>query len=336
MSDTTEFTGPTQSPEPTQPTAPEAATPPPPERIVVTGATGLIGRKLCAALAKKGYQITVFSRNPDKAVHVVPGALNYITWTPNEAQATWVSQLDGAYAVVHLAGAPIFGKRWDDAYKAELYHSRTDSTRTLVEAMAGLKNRPQVFVGGSGVGYYGARDATELDEQAAPGDSGWLTKICIDWEAEARNAETLGMRWVSLRTGIVLDAEEGALAQLKLPFQLYAGGPVLPGSQWFSWIHVADAVGIIVMALEDERVRGPVNMTAPNPQTNRDFSATLGKVLGVPSWVPVPGIALYILFGELAETLVTGQRAVPRKITDLGYQFRYSDSETALRNLLKR
>jgi hypothetical protein len=199
--------------------------------------------------------------------------------------------------------------------------------------MASLDNRPTVFLSGSAVGYYGARGATILTESAEPG-KGFLADLTAQWEQTAREAESYGIRTVLLRTGIVLDANEGALAQLKLPFQLFIGGPVLPGTQWFSWIHVADEVGIIMMALENARVSGPINLTAPQPQTNSDFSSTLGNVLNRPSWLPVPGFSLKILLGELADSLTTGQRVMPQKAQELGYEFQYPTSEAALRHLL--
>ncbi|NJK81962.1 MAG: TIGR01777 family protein [Chloroflexaceae bacterium] len=304
-------------------------------RIVVTGATGTIGSRLSAALVQRGYQVTVFSRRPDKAVQIVPSATNYVGWTP-EPHPGWVKHLEGAYGVVHLAGAPIYGKRWDDNYKNEIYNSRVQSTKGLVEAMASVEQKPRVFVCGSGVGYYGDGGDKVLDESMPPGNKGWLTKVTIDWEAAAIRAEALGIRTVMLRTGIVLDAQGGALPLLKMPFMFFGGGPVLPGTQWFPWIHIADQVGIIIKALEDERVSGPINVTAPKPLTNRDFSAALGTVMGSPAWFPVPHAALWLVFGELADTLVTGQRALPTRIRNLGYHFQFTEAETALRDLLKK
>jgi hypothetical protein len=303
------------------------------KRVVVTGATGLIGKKLCAQLREKNYQVVVFSRNPQKARRTVPGAAEYVEWNP-QLQGDWVGALYGAYGVIHLAGASIFGKRWNDAYKKELYDSRIISTGKLVEAMARLEKRPAVFVSGSAVGYYGARDGTKLDESAAPGDD-FLARMCVEWEQEARKAEAYGIRTVLLRTGIVLDPNEGALAQLKPAFQMFVGGPVLPGTQWFSWVHVEDVVGIIMLALENAQARGPINTTAPEPQTNAAFSSTLGKVLNRPSWLPVPGFGLHVLFGELAYHLVTGKRVIPQQAQALGYEFQYPTSEQALRQLLQ-
>jgi hypothetical protein len=303
------------------------------KRVVVTGATGLVGQKLCARLREQGYQVVVFSRNPQKARERVPNAAEYVEWNLNQ-QGDWVGALYGAYGVIHLAGASIFGQRWTTSYKLELRESRLQSTHMLVDAMAKLDKKPGVFISGSAVGYYGARGDTPLDENAEPGND-FLSALCTEWEQEARKAEDLGIRTVTVRTGIVLDAEGGALEKLKIPFQMYLGGPVLPGTQWFSWVHVDDEVGVILMALQNEKAHGPINATAPNPQTNRDFSETLGKVLGVPVWLPVPGFALQAALGEFADSLTTGQRVLPAKAQELGYEFQYPTSEQALRHLLK-
>jgi uncharacterized protein len=301
------------------------------KRVVVTGATGMIGKALCSQLTLKGYELVVLSRNPEQARQSVPGAA--VKWNPADAQGEWVGVLDGAFGVIHLAGAPVAGKRWTEQYKAELRNSRVVPTRTLVEAMNSVNQKPSVFVCGSAIGYYGPRDDTELDETAPPGND-FLGKLGLAWEHEGARAGTYGIRTVLLRTGVVFDREAGALPKMVSPFRMYVGGPVLPGSQWFSWIHIDDEVGLILLALEDTRVSGPLNATAPQPQTNREFSTTIGKVLGKPSWLPVPGFALKILFGEMADTLTTGQRVIPRKALDLGYTFKFPTAEAALRDLL--
>jgi len=302
--------------------------------VVVTGATGLIGQRLCRRLCEKGYRVVVFARNPATARRTVPDAAEWVAWTAAET-GPWASAIDGAHAVVNLAGAPIIGKRWSGAYKKEIRDSRIVATRGLVSAMRAARTKPQVFVSGSAVGYYGARDDTPLDEEAAPGRD-FLARLCIDWEAEALNARDIGVRTAVIRTGIVLSDGGGALKAQLLPFRFFVGGPILPGTQWTSWIHLEDEVGVILLALENEQARGPFNATAPNPQTNRDFSRTIGNVLGQPSIVPVPGFALKLALGEAAEMLVTGQRAIPTHASDLGYNFLFPTSEAALRDLLKK
>ena len=301
-------------------------------RVIVTGATGLIGKAVCKALQARGYDVVVFSRDPESARKKVPGAMDYVAWQPEERGA-WAMQVDGARAVINLAGAPIAGKRWTDDYKRQIVDSRLIGTRGLVGAIAAAHERPQVLINGSAIGYYGARDATPLDEGAAPGD-GFLARVVGDWEAEALKAEALGVRTALIRTGVVLDKREGALALQKLPFQFFIGGPILPGTQWVSWIHLADEVGIIIFALEQADVRGPINATAPAPQTNRDFSAAIGHAIGRPSWFPVPGFPLQVALGEFAATVTTGQRVIPKKALESGYEFHYSTSEAALRAAL--
>ena len=303
------------------------------KRVVVTGATGLIGKALCRRLQEHGYAVVVFSRNPNSARKTVPGAAEYVSWHPSERGA-WATAIDGAHAVINLAGASIAGHRWTEEYKRELYDSRIIGARGLVNAIARAETKPHVYLGPSGVNYYGARDDTKLDESAPPGDD-FLARLCVEWEHEALKAQAFGVRTVVLRTGIVLDKDEGALAQLLTPFKLFVGGPILPGTQWMSWIHLVDHVGLYMLALEDSRLRGAINATAPEPQRNRDFTATLGKVLHRPAIIPIPGIALKVVFGELADTLlIHGQRVIPAKALNLGYHFQYPTLEPALRQIL--
>lgn len=299
------------------------------KRVIVTGATGLIGKAVCKELLARGYEVVVFSRNPVSARQKVPDAANYVAWEPAE-NGPWTAYIDGAWGIINLAGASIGGRRWNDEYKRQIRDSRVIGTRGLVNAIAAAREKPHVLINGSAVGYYGPRDATPRDESAAPGND-FQALVCRDWEAAATEAERFGVRTVLLRSGVVLDRRGGALAQLTLPFLFFVGGPILPGTQWFSWIHLADEVGMILFALEHEDVRGPLNATAPAPQTNRDFSAALGYALGRPSWLPIPGFAIRLLVGEFANSVITGQRVLPKKALESGYEFRYSTSAEALR-----
>lgn len=304
------------------------------KRVIVTGATGLIGKPLCQQLAAHGYEVVVFGRDIAHAQRQVPSATNYVQWTPAE-NGPWTSALDGAYAVIHLAGASVFGKRWNEAYKREIRDSRVVGTRGLVNGMLAAASPPKVFVCGSAIGYYGFRDDTPLDETAAPGTD-FLARICVDWEREALRAEAGGVRTVVVRTGIVLDLHEGALPQMLLPFKFFSGGPIGSGDQWVSWIHLDDIVGIFVFALEHAQVRGPINGVAPEPLRNRDFSAALGRIYGTPSWLPVPSFALGLALGEAGAMATEGQRVVPQKAQEDGYQFRFPTAAAALRDLLKK
>lgn len=304
------------------------------KRVIVTGATGLLGKALCARLAEKGYSVVVFSRSTQRARRSVPGATDYVVWDPMRHGA-WAEVLNGAYGVIHLAGASIFGKRWSDDYKTALRESRVVSTRVLFSSLIAAQRKPAVFLSGSAVGYYGFRDDTKLDESAPAGDD-FLAQLTFEWEAEARKAEPLGVRTVLVRTGIVMDDEGGALPLLKMPFMFYTGGPVMPGNQYISWVHSADEVGLLMLALENEQVSGPLNATAPEPQTNKEFSATLGNVLGTPSWLPVPEFALRLALGEFAESIVNGQRVIPARAQAMGYTFQFPTADAALRDLLKK
>ncbi|WP_287129112.1 TIGR01777 family oxidoreductase, partial [Candidatus Cyanaurora vandensis] len=231
--------------------------------------------------------------------------------------------------VVHLAGAPVFGERWSEAYKKEIRVSRVTGTQLLVQAINQMKP-PPVLVSASAIGYYGFRDGTELMEEAPAGND-FLARVCVDWEGAARGSSA---RTVILRLGIVLAQEEGALAKMLPPFQNFVGGPLGSGEQWFSWVHRADVVGAILFALDQAGLQGTFNCTAPQPLTMRDFSQALGQALGRPSWAPVPRLALEVLLGEAAVILVEGQRVVPTKLEQAGYRFRYPLAALALRDLL--
>ena len=297
----------------------------------VTGATGLVGKRLCKRLIERGDRVLILSRDPQAARKQIPQAAGYLFFSPNqplESQA-----LEGITGVVHLAGAPLFGRRWDDAYKQEIMESRVQGTERIVTALGQLQNKPEVLVCASAVGYYGARDNTTLTEEASPGND-FLAQVCLAWEAAAAKVSALGIRSVSTRLGIVMDAQEGALAKMLPPFQAFGGGPLGTGSQWFSWVHAEDVVGIIVWALDNPQVEGAVNATAPDPLPMADFCKTLGEVIQRPSWLPVPKFALELLLGEAAQVLVEGQKVIPQKATQGGYTFLYPTAERALKNLL--
>ena len=304
------------------------------KRVVVTGATGLVGQALCKRLQERGHAVVVFSRNPDAAREQVPGAIDYIAWQPTETGA-WAVQVDGADALIYLAGERATSKDRSEAHRLLMRSSRVVGVRGLVNAIAQAQVKPKVFLCGSAAGYYGFEGFTDqiTDEDAPQGKDFW-GQSTAEMEEEVAKAESMNVRTVMVRTGIVLDAQDGALPPLAAIFRRFMGGPILPGKQWFPWIHIADEVGIFLLALEDERARGPMNASSPHPQRYRDFAATLGKVLGRPSWLPMPGIALRQGMGDAADFVTHGRQVIPKKALELGYQFQYPNSEQALKHLL--
>jgi uncharacterized protein (TIGR01777 family) len=294
-------------------------------KVAVAGANGLIGSNLVRALRARGDEVVPLVRNPRN-----PGE---VRWDP-KAGGEWTRALDGVDGVVNLAGANVGGKRWSEDYKKEIRESRLQATRALVEGMRSASRRPRVFVSASAVGYYGGRGDEEVTESTPPGRD-FLAEVCKAWEGEAAHAEQLGVRTVLLRTGVVLDGNDGALKKMVPPFKAFVGGPIGSGRQWVPWIHIGDEVGLILWAL-DGTVRGPVDATAPNPARMKDFARALGRALGRPSLLPVPGFALRLAMGEMAEVLLEGQRAVPRKALEGGYRFQFEDLERAFRDVLGR
>jgi uncharacterized protein (TIGR01777 family) len=302
------------------------------KRIVLAGATGFIGRHLYARLREQGYELVVLARNPDKAAERLPGSAELLEWQAGK-DGPWSKALDGAYAVICLAGASVFGHRWTASYKQQIRDSRVQAIRGLVEASLDAKQAPKAIIYGSAIGYYGYRDDTILDE-SAPAGSDFLAQVCIAGERELEPAQKVGVRTVAVRTGLVLDQNEGALPQMLLPFRFFVGGPFGSGDQWISWIHRDDEVELLRFALENEQISGALNVTAPEPATNREFSATLGRVYATPSWLTVPSFALKAALGDFADSVLQGQRVVPAKALEAGYQFRYPHLPAALRQIL--
>jgi uncharacterized protein len=304
-------------------------------RVAVTGATGMLGSALVRALVERGDEVTALSRTAVRAADAlgVPAE----TWADPEAERPPLEALRGRDAVVHLLGE-VIAQRWSDETKREIRDSRVLSTRNLVASLGerAAEERPRVLVSGSGAGWYGQRGDERLDESAAePGDD-FLAQLSRDWEAEARAAEELGVRVVLSRTGVVLSDSGGALEKMLPFFKAGIGGPVAGGRQYVPWVHRDDVVGATMFALDNEAVRGPVNVTAPEPVTNRELSRTLGRVLRRPAFAPVPALAVKALYGDMAQIVTTGQRAVPARLTELGYSFRQPDLEPALRDATGR
>ena len=302
-------------------------------RVTVTGATGLIGPRLVAALRERGDEVTVLSRDPERAGAALPG-VEAVQWADPTGSAAPAGALDGRDAVVHLAGEPV-AQRWNADSKRRILASREAGTRNLVAGLEAAGSRPSVLVSASGVGYYGPRGDEEVPESTPAGDD-FLAKVCVAWEREAERATELGLRVVTVRTGIVLDAEGGALAKMLPFFKAGVGGPVAGGGQYMPWIHLDDLVGLYIAAIDEPGWRGPVNGAAPEPVTNRVFSKVLGRALKRPAFAPVPRFAVQLLYGQMAEIVAEGQRAVPARPLELGYRFRHSELEPALRDALHR
>jgi hypothetical protein len=300
-------------------------------RVLVTGASGFIGSALCDALLARGDSVVGLSRDPLRARGTNPGVI-WHAWEPTleRPPAAAFENVDG---VVNLEGEKI-NQRWSEEAKRRIMESRRTGTRNLIAAIAGLEHKPEVLVNQSAIGYYGNRGEAIVDESAEPGE-GYDAEVVREWEAAAHEAEGSGLRLVIVRTGHVLDRSGGLLGELLTPFRLGVGGPIAGGRQYMSWIHIDDEIGILLWALDNEKVSGTVNSTAPNPVTNRDFSRAIGRALGRPASLPVPGFVLDLKFGsEFGKVLRGGQRVVPRRALDLGYEFRYPEIDGALKNLL--
>lgn len=300
-------------------------------KVLVTGASGFIGAAVCDALLVRGDTVVGLTRDPARARATNPSVI-WHPWQPllERPPAEAFDRVDG---VIHLLGEKI-DQRWSDEAKQRIMESRRTGTHNLVGTIAGLERKPKVLVSQAAIGFYGDRGEAIVDESAPPGD-GFDAEVVQAWEAAAREVEGSGVRLAIVRTGHVLDPRGGFLGQLLRPFRLGVGGPLAGGRQYVSWIHIDDEVGILLWALDNERVSGTINATAPNPVTNRAFSKALGRAIGRPAAMPVPGLTLDLMYGrEFGKVLRGGQRVLPRRALDLGYEFRHPELEEALRDLL--
>lgn len=289
--------------------------------IVVAGGTGFLGRPLVNRLERDGHRVRVLARRP--------ASPREVAWRPDGTAGPWAAVLDEADAVINLAGESIAGGRWTAARKVRIRESRVRATRSLVAAIQQARRRPAVLLSGSATGYYGPRGDEPLTEASSPGDD-FLAEVCRDWETEALRAAGT-TRVVLLRTGIALEADGGALPPMALPFKLFGGGPVGSGRQYYSWIHRDDWLEMVAWALRTNSVSGPLNLTAPNPERNRDFARALGRALHRPSLLPAPAFALRLVLGEMADALLlTGQRVLPAHAQAHGFEFRYAKLDEAL------
>jgi uncharacterized protein (TIGR01777 family) len=302
------------------------------KKVLVTGGTGFIGRRLVERLLDRGDRVTVLTRDAARASRHFPERVRCAAWTPGK-EGPWVEELDVVDAIVHLAGENV-ATRWSGAVKDRIVKSRVDSTRVLAEAIGKAKSKPSVFVCASAIGYYGPRRPDEeLDEAAEPGQ-GFLAGVVEKWEEAARAVEALGIRTVELRIGVVLGEGGGALDKMLVPFKLFGGGPVGSGKQVVSWVHREDVVGLVLLALDDDRAKGPINAVSPFPATSAELAHAIGMVVNRPSWIKTPAFALKLAMGEAADVLTTGQRVYPRKAVELGYEFHHARLVPALESIL--
>ncbi len=295
-------------------------------KLIITGATGFIGSALCSRLLERGHTLTLLTRHGPPDAGMPTNSWRH--WTPG-TPGPWEAVFDGADGIINLAGEPIAAGKWTESQKRRIRSSRIETTQSVVEAAAKARSKPVFLLNASAVGYYGAHGEEIVTEETPPGRD-FLSTVCRAWELEARKAELMGIRVIRLRTGIVLGRGGGALAKMALPFKFFIGGPLGSGSQWMPWIHLEDEIGLIVSLIENPRASGAVNATSPNPVTMKEFCQTLGRAMHRPSWLPVPGFALRLVLGEMAEMLLTGQRAIPAMAAKLGYRFRYPSLTDAL------
>jgi uncharacterized protein (TIGR01777 family) len=301
-------------------------------KVLVTGASGFIGSALCDALLARGDSVVGLTRDPQRARSTNPSVV-WHAWQPMLERPP-AEAFEGVDGVVNLLGEKI-NQRWSDEAKRRIMESRRTGTHNLIGTIAGLKKKPKVLVNQAAIGFYGDRGEAIVDESSGPGE-GYDSVVVQEWEKAAHEVEGSGVRLVVVRTGHVLDAKDGLLAELLTPFKLGVGGPLAGGSQYMSWIHIEDEVGILLWALDNEKASGTINATAPNPVTNRELSKAIGRAINRPAVMPVPGLVLDLKFGsEFGQVLRGGQRVMPRRALDLGYSFRFTDVDSALADLLR-
>jgi uncharacterized protein len=305
-------------------------------KIAITGATGFVGSRLVEKLQTEQNQILILTRNLTKTNRIFPASafpnLEIKAYQPT-VSGEWQQAISGCDAVINLAGEPI-AERWTPQHKKAILESRQLGTKKIVEAIAQADNKPQVLINPSAIGYYGTSETATFDEDSLSGKD-FLAEVCQQWEAEAQQVKAYGVRLVIIRFGIVLGKNGGALAKMIPPFQMFAGGPLGNGNQWFSWIHRDDLVNLIIDSLKRQDIEGIFNGTAPNPVRMNQLCQILGSVLHRPSWLPVPDFALELLLGEGSKVVLEGQQVLPKKTQAIGFQYQYGDLKDALREIIE-
>ena len=299
-------------------------------KIVLTGATGFLGKKIVRKLIDRGDEICILTRSVENAKKIFPTVNSIIEWSPDSN--VWHSSLEGADAVINLAGENVLARRWIEEHMRKILSSRVNSVQSLISAIEHVKNRPKVFISASAVGYYGNREEA-VDENSKRGKD-FMADVVTKWENETKKIDTFAVRRVNIRIGIVLDKKNGALAKMILPFKFFIGGSLGSGAQWFPWVHVDDVIGIFLFVLDNDNVNGILNAVSPNPVRMNEFCKTLGMVMKRPSMFRVPEFVLKILLGEAAQIILGGAKVNPKRTEEFGYKFEYSGLTEALKNLL--
>jgi uncharacterized protein len=301
-------------------------------KIIITGATGLIGRRISSELIKRGEEVIVFTRNIEDAKTKVPDAGSYVKWDYNKIE-DWKEHIDNSYAIIHLAGANLFNKRWSEKYKKIITESRIKSTQNLVKVILEVENKPEVFICSSAVGFYGNSGDKILTEDSVKGND-FLADLCFQWEKAAEEVESFSVRRVSIRSGIVLSKEEGIFKKISLLFKLYGGGVIGNGDQWIPWIHIDDIINIYLFSLYNN-INGAVNAVSPNPVRMKEFADELGKVLKRPAFFKVSEFVLRLVLGETAEAALSSLKVIPQKLNDQDFKFQFENISLCFKNLLK-
>lgn len=303
-----------------------------PKKIIITGATGLIGKNISSELIKRGDEVVVFTRNVQDAKTKVPNASLYVKWDYNKTEE-WKECVNNSFAVIHLAGANLFSRRWTEKYKKIITESRIKSTQNLIKAISEVDKKPEVFVCSSAVGYYGNSGDKTLTEDSASGND-FLAALCLKWDNAATEVENSGVRRVSIRSGIVLSKNEGIFKKILLVFRLFMGGVIGSGNQWIPWIHIKDIVNIYLFSLNN-KIEGAVNAVSPNPVRMKEFAEELGKALNRPAFFKVPEFLLRIVLGETAEAALSSLRVMPQKLNNEDFKFEFNDFSSCLKDLLR-
>lgn len=302
-------------------------------KILITGGTGFIGSHVLHHLSVKPHHIILLTRSESRTVTVNESTVQYIQWDPYTT-GSWSKEVDGCDIVINLIGKNVFEERWNEKVKQEILNSRIVPTKLLVEAISLAIRKPSLLISASAVGFYGDRNE-EIVTEGSSGGADFLADVVNQWEGAAYEAEKYGVRVATPRIGLVLEKSGGMIGKMLLPFQLFVGGPIGSGKQFLPWIHMDDVVRGILYPMENYNFRGIYNLTSPNPVSMKEFSEIFGNILHRPSWIPVPNVALQILYGEGAKVILSGQKVIPEKLLAAGYQFAYKELNTALNNILK-